>query len=284
MSQLLQKEAHSQVSEDNSTLLSFLVALAPELSTAQIKMALSFGAVWLTRGKKTDRVRRSKRLLKKGDKVHLYFDEAKLTADITPAKLVSDQVGYSIWYKPCGMFSQGTKWGDHSAICRWIELHAMPTKQCFLVHRLDRATQGLMIIAHTKSIAKAFSKLFEHRHIEKHYLAKVNGEFPHEFVEQVIDQAIDTKNARTKVLSVNYNEKFNESQVRVSLETGRKHQIRKHFSNLGYPIIGDRLYNTETANSENRDLQLQSCLLSFNCPITHKHLTFSAADVNNDSA
>ena len=131
-----------------------------ELTKQAIKQAMTKGAVWLSRKQGTQRVRRASKLLKPGDRLHIYYDEAVLEQHPACAVLISDEGLYSIWCKPYGMLSQGSKWGDHCTINRWIEKNLQPQRPAFIVHRLDRAATGLMIIAHQKKIAAYFSELF----------------------------------------------------------------------------------------------------------------------------
>ncbi|MCF6193973.1 MAG: pseudouridine synthase [Kangiellaceae bacterium] len=144
---------------ENQTAIDCLSLSCPQISIKKLKLAMTYGAVWLSREKsKTVRVRRAKRKLLKGDKLSIYFDEKILFSPISPAQLISDEGEYSIWNKPSGMFSQGTKWGDHSSIARWVELFGLAKndldlRPAFLVHRLDRATSGIILLAHSKKMA-----------------------------------------------------------------------------------------------------------------------------------
>ncbi len=226
------------------------------VSKSKLKTAMKLGAVWLERSGKVSRLRKHKRVLRQGDKLFLYYDPSILESTPKAAQLLTDLKEYSVWNKPCGMFSQGTKWGDHNSICRWIALNAFTDRQSFLVHRLDRATSGLMLVAHTKSACRALTQLFENREIEKCYQATVVGQLA-ESIKQ-IDSPIDGKTAITKVLKYHYDEIKNETELLLKIETGRKHQIRKHLSSLGHQ----------------GDLQLTSCLIRFNCPITSKQQSF----------
>lgn len=269
-------EKHCQGIIAGQTVIDSLALNCPELSRQKLKQALQYGAVWLTRGTRTTRVRRAKRVLQNGDELHFYYDEEILTNKIKSALLVADEGEYSVWNKPCGMFSQGTKWGDHSSICRWIELfgfkeNLLDEREVFLVHRLDRATSGLILVAHSKKIAAKFSAIFEKRQIEKHYRAKVSGLFPSENKYRLLTAQIDERPAMTRVINVEYDSKSDTSELLLSIETGRKHQIRKHLSDVGYSVIGDRLYaksisDVDKAVKNIPDLQLQSCYLKFLCP------------------
>lgn len=233
------------------------------LSKEKIKRAMQKGAVWLSRNDSTQRLRRAKKILQQGDVVHFYYDVKVLDEKPENATLIEDAQQYSIWYKPYGMRSQGSKWGDHTTIYRYAEQNLQPQRPCFIVHRLDRAATGLIILAHTKRIANAFSRMFENRQIEKRYQAIVAGRFPP--VVQHYTQAIDSKSASSYVKLLRYDEQKNRSLLEVNIETGRKHQIRRHLSGAGFPIIGDRLYGTASTGSDN--LQLVCSYLAFNSPL-----------------
>ncbi len=236
---------------------------ATNFSKQQLKQVMAKGAVWLTHHDSTQRLRRADKVLSSGDTLHLYYDEALLNQQPDDAILVADEGAYSIWYKPYGMLSQGSKWGDHFTINRWVEKHHQPQRPAFIVHRLDRAASGLIIIAHKKQTAAYFAKLFQRREIEKHYQAIVHGLFGD---DQTINNPIDDKPAVSHVHLLEYDKTLNQSRVHVRIDTGRKHQIRRHLSESGFPIVGDRLYGQADDNSA-RNLCLSSCYLSFISPV-----------------
>ena len=193
------------------------------------------------------------------------------------AQLIADEGSYSIWNKPSGMLSQGSKWGDHCTIYRWAEKQLKPERPAFIVHRLDRAASGLIIIAHKKKMAAQFAEMFQKHEIKKHYHAWVEGDFSARVSKDnpvvIITENIDDKNAESHVrlLKVVAIEGSNqqESLLDVEIKTGRKHQIRRHLAGIGYPIVGDRLYGLEDGSKEKiRDLQLNAVFLSFQCPET----------------
>ena len=221
------------------------------------------GAVWLTRGKQTTRLRRSNKSLRLHDQVHVYYDENVLATLPTPCRLVSDEDAYSVWYKPYGVWSQGAKWGDHCTIHRWVEMNLEPQRPVFTVHRLDRAATGLMLIAHQKRVAAKLVKLFEGRSIEKRYRAIVHSEYPVNDSIRLVDSEIDGRQAKSRVTGIAYDAEMARSFVEVAIETGRKHQIRRHLSEIGFPVVGDRMYGR---NGDNVDLQLSAVRLGFVCP------------------
>ena len=133
------------------------------------------------------------------------------------------------------MLSQGSKWSDHCTINRWSETQLQPQRPAFIVNRLDRAAQGLMLIAHSKSMARFLSNLFEQHAIYKAYVAKVQGMG---IKVGACALPIDDKQAVSHIHLLGTN--ANNSLVKVEIETGRKHQIRIHLASLGHPIVGDR--------------------------------------------
>lgn len=243
---------------------------ASGLPAQRIKSAMTKGAVWLTRGRNTRRLRRAKRELRVGDTVHLYYD-AKILAE-RPAEpmLVADVGGYSVWNKPFGLRSQGSKWGDHCTVTRWAERHLVPERPAFTVHRLDRAANGLIVVGHSKKIAAALSEKFRNRDVEKRYLAWVAGDFPAQPTPLRVESPVEQKHAVSEFSLVRF--EGGRSLVDVKIETGRKHQVRRHLADLGYPIIGDRLYGDGVKDGV--DLQLTACLLAFTCPVTNEPVVY----------
>jgi len=243
------------------------------LSESLLTEAAQKGAVWvaLKRGKGKARPRRARSLdavVATGSVVMLNYDPDVL-ALVPPAHThcLSDQVNYGIWYKPAGMLSQGSKWSDHTTITQVAS--TLRQGNCYLVHRLDRAACGLMLLAYTKNALQALTKLFEARQIDKLYQASVHGQvdftLPHH-----IDTPLDDKSAKTTVQSVQHDLSDNTSTLMLNIESGRKHQIRRHLSQAGHPIVGDRLYRaTDTPSTpEETDLQLVACELGLVCPFT----------------
>jgi tRNA pseudouridine32 synthase/23S rRNA pseudouridine746 synthase len=249
-----------------------LIQEASGLSKQRIKLAMTQGAVWLTRGSNTKRLRRAKRLLREGDELHLYYD-AEILAEV-PAEpaLIADVGDYSVWNKPYGLRSQGSKWGDHCTVVRWAERHLQPERPAFTVHRLDRAANGLILVAHSKRMAAALSKIFQSRKVEKRYLALVAGDFSSQPDLLRFEQAIDGKNAVSEFSLRQPGATREQSLVDVRIETGRKHQIRRHLASLGHPVVGDRLYGTGEADGV--DLQLTACLLAFRCPVSGEKVEY----------
>lgn len=217
--------------------------------------------------KKIQRLRRAKKVLQQGDTLHLYYDENILAEQPPVPELIADEGAYSVWYKPYGLRSQGSKWSDHCTLHRWVETHLEPQRPAFVVHRLDRAATGLMIIAHKKSTTVEFSRMFAKREIEKRYRVVVHGQFPETPEPFGMNQELDGRAAVSHATLLEYDAQKDRSLLDVHIETGRKHQIRRHLAEAGFPVVGDRMYgNASETEGNTENLQLSAWFLSFNRP------------------
>lgn len=266
-------EKHIPIEKTGLTAVEVLAA-ETDLSRQAIKKIMLKGAVWLTIGKKTQRIRRAKRALSPGQTLHLYFDKKVLEQIPEAPELIADRHHYSIWNKPYGMLSQGSKWGDHCTVTRWAEQYLPPQRPAFVVHRLDRAANGLIIVAHEKQAAARLSALFQSRSIDKRYRIWVENEFPAEATAEHpvrVEQELDGRHAVSYFTRLEYDKERQRSLLDVKIETGRKHQIRRHVAGLGFPVVGDRRYG---APDQSENLQLTAYYLAFVCPFSGEKLAF----------
>jgi 23S rRNA pseudouridine1911/1915/1917 synthase len=150
-----------------------------------------------------------------------------------------------------------------------------------IVHRLDKLTSGLMIIARTNYAYQHFAALFHNRAIEKIYYAIVKGHpakegtinFPiaRDPIERTKMKAFDPSvihpeyvKIRSAVTHYTVERYYQDAAlVRVSLETGRTHQIRVHFAAIGHPIIGDVVYGTKSPLINRQALHAQQLEFTF---------------------
>ena len=244
----------------------------PELSKGRLKDAMSKGAVLLS-GKPQKRLRRAQAPLQSGQQLQLHYDDDLLSRQCEPAQLISDQQQYSVWFKPAGMLTQGNEWGDHLSLLRVAEQHFLAKRPVFLLHRLDREASGLVLIAHTKTAAAAFSKLISERRISKDYLIRVKGQLSTSLLAAAeLNAALDGKACQTQFSLRHYDATRDQSWLDVGLISGRKHQIRRHFALAGHPVMGDPQYGQ--GNKDSAGLALQAVRLSFTCPIKRKGQQF----------
>ena len=259
---------------DPDTVCSFLAAYS-ELPKLRIKDAMGKGAVWLKRKKgKELRIRRATASIKPGDTLSLFYDEAVLALTPPQAECIDDRKHYSVWYKPDGILSQGTRYGDHCSLLRQAELFFKPRRKVFLIHRLDREASGVILIAHGKDAAGRLTHLFQKQKIVKRYRAVVLGNIAAEMPSGTIEKPLDGKAAVTEFAVEDYNAETNTSSLHIVIRTGRKHQIRRHLDMIGFPVMGDPRYGKGNKNKEG--MQLTAVALEFQCPFSGDHLKFDS--------
>jgi 23S rRNA pseudouridine1911/1915/1917 synthase len=149
-----------------------------------------------------------------------------------------------------------------------------------VVHRLDKGTTGVMVVAKTDAIHRNLSQQFKDRKVEKIYQALVFGTFKQK--AGTIDLAIGrdaqhrrkfssrTRYARDAVTHWEVARSFEKlTQLRIKLETGRTHQIRVHFSESHHPIAGDTVYGAKSYLSSIKDESIHALLEGLERPLLH---------------
>ncbi len=262
---------HVRVDPGESRTACAILAQAAGLSKLRVKDAMQKGAVWWKRaGAGEQRLRRAQTTPPAGSILALYYD-AELLARVAPlAERVYDQARFSIWFKPAGLLTQGTRFGDHCSLLRQAEVFLRPRRGAFLVHRLDREAAGLTIIAHDHAAAGALSRLFAERRVVKRYRVEVRGRVDPGAGR--IDLPLDGKPAVTEYTRLHHDPATGISEVGVVMQTGRKHQIRRHFALAGFPVMGDPAYGRNNRNAAG--LKLTAWGLEFSCPFTGQPMKF----------
>jgi len=250
-----------------------LLALRTGLSKGRIKDAMIKGAVWVKRKGSMKRLRKATTILSPHDHIEIHYDEKLLSIKPQEPRLVSDQGYYSVWFKPSGLMAQGTMFGDHCSLLRLAELHFQVQRQVFLVHRLDREADGIMIIAHSKESAARFSELFQKKLITKEYRIEVMGDMEKKEKKGIITLPLDGKEAVTEYEVISYDPQQNRTLVSAFIRTGRLHQIRRHFEMIGFPVMGDPKYGRGNKNKEG--IKLTAVSLKFLCPFSKQEVAFT---------
>lgn len=155
-----------------------------------------------------------------------------------------------------------------------------------IVHRLDKDTSGLIIIAKNDKAHINLSEQIKNREVKKTYLALVRGVINEN--EATIDMPIGrstkdrkkmavTKNGKNAVTHFKVLKRYSKyTYIEVRIETGRTHQIRVHMSEIGYPIIGDEVYSNGKNPFNVKGQMLHAARLSFKHPITKEELNLEA--------
>ena len=161
------------------------------------------------------------------------------------------------------------------------------------IHRIDRPVSGIVLFARTSKALSRLNNSLRDQLFQKEYLAVVEGEMSHtkgelehylergEFATTVVTK--ETPGAKKCLLKYRVlKKKKGYSLLRISLLTGRYHQIRAQLSAFGYPILGDRKYGSKAPITHPpTPLFLHHSALSFPHPITHEKTLYEAATPPN---
>jgi 23S rRNA pseudouridine1911/1915/1917 synthase len=208
-------------------------------------------------------------LLKKSDVIEITLPEPipqeTIPQDI-PLDIIFEDDYLAVINKPAGLvvhpgFANKSGTLANAIMHRFGKCFSAETPNCRpgIVHRLDRDTTGLIIVAKSDSIQSILSEMFAQRQVKKTYLTITTG-VPNpeqDSIENNINRSLS--NPRKMVVADKGRRSVTHYQVlhyyyffalvKVNLETGRMHQIRVHFANRHFPILGDMLYNT-TKNTQ----------------------------------
>ncbi|NND88437.1 MAG: RluA family pseudouridine synthase [Flavobacteriaceae bacterium] len=178
-------------------------------------------------------------------------------------------------HKPAGVLVSGNSF---KTIANALAQNLTPSQykdatQPHPVHRLDYATTGVLLIGKTKSSIRLLNKLFEENRVQKTYYAITMGSMSS---NGSITDAIDGKPAHTnyEVASSVTSQRFGTlNLLRIRLESGRRHQIRKHLAGIGNPILGDRDYSEPSQLLKGKGMYLHAYSIAFPHPETNEHVT-----------
>ena len=218
--------------------------------------------------------------ISEGDVLDL-FENPNQTRPIIELKLevLFEDEHLAIIYKPAGIEVSGNrKWTLENALPPNLKPSTEPDALKFPepIHRLDYPTSGALLIGKTASVVTALNKLFEERKVQKVYHAVAIGKMD---MSGTIETPIDGKPSKSvfTVLKTVESERFTFLYL-LKLEpyTGRRHQLRKHLSEMGNPILGDRDYGTEGLILSGKGLYLHASSLLFQHPASKEELFVEA--------
>lgn len=153
-----------------------------------------------------------------------------------------------------------------------------------IVHRLDKDTSGLMLVAKDDKTHEMLSLMLKNKQVERKYIALVSGVIKHDSgtIDAPIGRDVNNRqkmmvtdlNAKEAVTHFRVVERFdNYTLIECKLDTGRTHQIRVHMSYIGYPIVNDPVYGKSKKTSQFGQL-LHSYSIKFIHPITQKEIFY----------
>lgn len=164
--------------------------------------------------------------------------------------------------KPIGLLTHSKgAFNPEATVASWLRGRlkgGLSGERAGIVHRLDRATSGVMILAKTPDALSWLQKQFALRKAKKTYFAVVRGRMPHDHA--IIDMPVERNPKKPQTFRVGSNGKVALTEYWVKVEgskysllelkpqTGRTHQLRVHLHEIGHPIVGDPLYGGEPAD------------------------------------
>ncbi|MCL1918205.1 MAG: RluA family pseudouridine synthase [Peptococcaceae bacterium] len=244
-------------------------------------------------------------LLKQGDHIHLDIPQDPLPgADMTRLKILPENIPLDIIHedqsllvvnKPQGMVvhpAPGTYRGTlvNALLYHCPKLSGVAgTVRPGIVHRLDKDTSGLLLVAKTDDAHHALARQIQAHSLERLYRAILHGVFydagatidapigrdPHDRRKRVVQiKSSGTRQAMTHIEVLQRFENFTE--IKATLETGRLHQIRVHMAWLGHPVVGDPFYGPNPSFRDLKGQLLHAERIGFAHPDTGKTMGFEA--------
>ncbi len=230
--------------------------------------------------------------LKIGDEISFYnfnyefkniktikYKPSKKNLDEHEKSLIEDNDEFIVINKKSGVSVQGGTKSKNNLIDIFSNSNLFKDTKPYSVHRLDKDTSGVMIIAKNYNSAKLLTSLFRLRKVHKTYLAICHGVFKNKKGEIRGNLVKYEKEKKISELAITYYNVINTNNFFSFLElkpiTGRKHQLRKQLSLMGNPIVGDSKYNIiKSKNKDQKKLMLHSYKIKF--LINNKKFNFKA--------
>lgn len=219
--------------------------------------------------------------------------ETKLKAQEIPLDIIYEDSDIIVVNKPKGMVvhpangnPDGTLVNAILSICKNSLSGIGGELRPGIVHRLDKDTSGLIIVAKNDKAHINMSEQIKERNVKKTYIALVRGNVPEE--EATINMPIGrstkdrkkmavTKNGKQAITHFKVLKRYSKyTLLEIKIETGRTHQIRVHMAEIGYPVVGDAVYSNGKNEFGIEGQMLHAYKLEFMHPITNKHMELTA--------
>tara|TARA_B100001996_G_scaffold379947_2_gene366537 strand:- start:2581 stop:3453 length:873 start_codon:yes stop_codon:yes gene_type:complete len=249
--------------ESEQSLIETLSKSFPNSSKNKIRKMLTEGRISVN----GEIEHKAKRALKESDIVEIL--DKTISRELTPPpkqkptnlNIIFEDEDILLVEKPAGLLSIATNKMEpdtlHSRCVDYVKSKD-PSNWCFIVHRLDRETSGIMLLAYSKNNKEYLQEQFAERSVYRTYYALVEGQLPSKKGTEV-EWLLEDKNLRVKKVNpktkmskqaITHWEVMKENQetslVRIMIDTGRRHQIRMAMKSLETPVVGDSLHGAET--------------------------------------
>ena len=256
----------------------------PELSRTQAQRLITEGHITVN-----DRAARSSHKLDIGDRVKVFIPPPlSLLPEAIPLTIVYQDDDVLVIDKPAGLtVFPAPGHPSHTLANALLSLFpemADGVPRMGIVHRLDKDTSGLLVVARNEAAQADLMSQFKARAVAKSYTALVRGHLEPEcgIIEAPIGRdprrrqrmavVAEGKEARTRYDVIRYIENF--TLLEIKPETGRTHQIRVHLTAIGFPVVGDKVYGVRSPHLFRQFLHASR--LGFRHPSTGKYVEFNS--------
>ena len=240
----------------------FLVSRIDELSRSQIQKLFSKHEVFVNSAV----CKEKKYKIKAGDSIEVYFsveDEYIPKAENIELNIIYEDEDIVVIDKPRGMVVHPGAGNYNNTLVNALLYHVGEdlrelgeTDRPGIVHRIDKDTSGILVVAKSKLAFDSLKEQFSKHSIKRWYYALVYNNFGEDSgkIDRPIGRdkknrlrrAIDGENPKRAITRYEVMERFgNVVLIKAILETGRTHQIRVHFTSIGHPLVGDKLYGSK---------------------------------------
>jgi len=266
----------------------FIVEKCPELSRTHAQKLISEGYITVN-----GRVAKSSLKLEIGDKINVIIPPtppSPLSPEVIPLNILYEDDDLLVVDKPAGLTVHPAPGHPDHTLVNAILAHfphladISDSLRPGIVHRLDKDTSGVMLVAKNQVAQANLINQFKARAIVKAYRVLVKGKLTPErgIIEAAIGRAprnrkrmavvAEGSEARTQYQVIKYIGDY--TLLEVILETGRTHQIRVHLSAIGYPVVGDPVYGVKSPYLSRQFLH--ACRLGFKLPSTGEYVEFKS--------
>lgn len=265
--------------KESKKLLDFIAEVFPDSSRSKHKEILEHRVVIASR-----KITQFDFPLHPGMKVTFVGDEKRNQLMQGRMPIVYEDSHLMVVDKPCGLLSSSNYPNDITVVSEINNyfINRRSRQRAHIVHRLDRDTSGLLLVAKSKEVSRMFEKDWKERVFDRAYVAVTWGapvpssgiiktwltENEYGMVSSPVDNG--GKIAITHYKTLRQNGRF--ALVQMNLETGRRNQIRVHFRELGHPLLKDPIYGYRDDNSPIDRLALHAFRLCFRHPVTEKEI------------
>ncbi len=276
------------VDKQGTRLDKYVVERCPQLSRTQAQRLIVGGNI-----KVNDRVAKAGLKLDTGDRVNIIIPctpPSPLAPEAIPLDIIYEDDDLLVVDKPAGLAIHPAPGHPSHTLVNAILSHLPHLAETSnslrpgIVHRLDKDASGVMVVAKNNAAQLNLIDQFKARSVVKAYLVLVKGHLTPE--DGVIEAPIgrDPRNrkrmavvaegreARTRYNVIKYMDNYTLLEVRT--ETGRTHQIRVHLSAIGYPVVGDTVYDVKSAYLSRQFIH--ACCLGFTLPSTGEYVEFKS--------